>query len=302
MRAALAMLCLLLVAGGAAAQPQIELRPPPRWMTEPPGRPRVEMRPAPDWMPGQQAAPPAAPPAATPPAAAPAAPPSATPPPRIGIGKVDPRIPMDIAAAPWRGIGRVQRGGILCTGALIGPRTVLTAAHCLVGQGAEQRRVMPADSFRFLLGYHRGRWAAEARVVSIVLDPAFDARGARPGPEWADWALLRLDRAIGTPDRLLPLMRAFPPPGAPAMVAGYQQDRREILVGDPDCRVIGPRILGRGRPMLLHDCTATRGASGGPLLVARGDGGWAVAGVISTMMNGVSLGFAVSAEALPEGE
>jgi protease YdgD len=176
---------------------------------------------------------------------------------------------------------------------------VLTAAHCLVGQGNEQRRVMPAESFRFLLGYHRGRSVAEARVSEIVLDPAFDARGARPGPEWADWALLKLDRAIGTPDRLLPLLRAFPPPGAHAMVAGYQQDRREILVGDPDCRVIGPRLLGNGRPMLLHDCTATRGASGGPLLVARGDGSWAVAGVISSMLTGQSLGFAVPADALP---
>src|SRR5262245_60878290 len=52
-----------------------------------------------------------------------------------GIGEGDSRIRADLREEPWRGIGKLQAtAGSLrstCTGALIGPKTVLTAAHCV---------------------------------------------------------------------------------------------------------------------------------------------------------------------------
>jgi protease YdgD len=298
---AAALLAVPAAAQEAPSRPQIQLRPPPAWMSNPPaGPPRVELRPAPEWLvtPGQarpQAQPatrPAAPRATEAPQAAPR---------RVGIGKVDPRVPVDPTAAPWRAVGRLQQDGTICTGALVGPRSVITAAHCLVGRGENARRIMPASAFRFRLGYDRGRWAAEARVRAIQVDPDFDASGATPGPDWADWALLTLDRPLGTPDRVLPLLRELPEASDRAMVGGYQQDQRDVLLADPDCRVVGRTMHDLGRPMLLHDCTATRGASGGPVLVELPEErGWAVAGVLVAMRRGMPLGVAVPAEALPE--
>ncbi|MDO9708791.1 trypsin-like serine protease [Paracraurococcus lichenis] len=50
-----------------------------------------------------------------------------------GIGAADPRRPVGMTQRPWRALGRVQlETGGLCTGALVGPRLVLTVAHCLV--------------------------------------------------------------------------------------------------------------------------------------------------------------------------
>ncbi|WP_158287581.1 trypsin-like serine peptidase [Falsiroseomonas bella] len=321
--AAAALLVAPAAAQEAPSRPQVQLRPPPAWMTNPPsGPPKVELRRAPDWLitpeqgrpqgqrpaaprPAEPAAPPAAPrQSATPPPAGQSPSPQAAAPPaarRLGIGREDPRVPVDPAVAPWRGVGRLQRDGATCTGALVGPRSVVTAAHCLVGGGEDGKRIMPASAFRFLLGFERGRWVAEARVRAIRVDPDFDASAASPGPDWADWALLTLDRPLGTPDRVLPLLRRVPLASDRAMVGGYQQDRRDVLLADPDCRVVGTTMHDLGRPMLLHDCTATRGASGGPVLVELPEaGGWAVAGVLVAMRRGMPIGVAVPAEVLPE--
>jgi protease YdgD len=84
------------------------------------------------------------------------------------------------------------------------------------------------------------------------------------------------------------------------MIAGYQQDRREVLLGDTGCRVLGLREAAPARRLLLHDGAATRGASGAPLVVRDPEGGgWAVAGLLVSVARDLALGAAVPAEALP---
>ncbi|HEV7267495.1 MAG TPA: trypsin-like peptidase domain-containing protein [Falsiroseomonas sp.] len=210
-----------------------------------------------------------------------------------GVGADDPRRPANLRLAPWDAIGRVQTElGGRCTGVLVAPDRVLTAAHCLLAP--RTGNFVQPRSVHFLLGYDRGRWTAEARVTGFATGEGY----RRGGPHGADWALLTLDRRIGDPRRVLPLLRQVPPARTPVMLGGYQQDRPEVLMADSDCRVLGVQRGPEGLPVIVHDCAGTRGASGAPLLVQLPNGGWAVAGVLSAVNPDLALGYAVPAAAV----
>jgi len=211
-----------------------------------------------------------------------------------GVGPGDPRRVVEVGQAPWHALGRVQTElGGRCTGALVGPRMVLTAAHCLVAPNSG--RLLRPGSVHFLRGYARGAWRAAARVASFRAGPGFDP--ARRGPLAADWALLTLERDIAPATESLPLWRALPPPGTPLTLGGYQQDRPELLMADPACRLLGVVRGAEGPALLRHGCAGTHGASGAPLLLETAPGQWAILGV--AVAAGAAHGMAVPAAALP---
>jgi protease YdgD len=220
---------------------------------------------------------------------------------RPGVGADDPRRPVDVRAEPWRALGRVQlEVGGRCTGALVGPRTVLTAAHCLFGP--RSRQVVRPGTVHFLLGYRLGEWTARARVAAIAMGEGFQLERDSPfgGPIGADWALLTLDAPLGE-GRALRLRRDAPPPGTELMLAGYQQDRPEALLADTSCRALGIRRGAQNLPLLAHGCAGTRGASGAPLLARGRDGAWEIVGVASAAAGNAALGVAVPAAVVPAG-
>src|SRR5215470_6115213 len=57
---------------------------------------------------------------------------------RPGIIGNDDRVRLDERGAPWDAVGQVNVAGfrtrILCTGTLVAPKIVVTAAHCVINQ------------------------------------------------------------------------------------------------------------------------------------------------------------------------
>ena len=175
-----------------------------------------------------------------------------------GVGVRDHRVLVAADAAPWDALARLQVPGVArCTAVLVAPRRALTAAHCL--WSARLARYVPADMVHVLARYQRGAFAGHARAIRVRIDRAHDV------------AAVTLDAPIG---RAVLGFAPAPAVGTAAMLGGYNQDRIEVIEADTACRVVA-----HDGPLIRHDCAATHGTSGAPLLVRGADGGWAIAGL-----------------------
>jgi protease YdgD len=191
-----------------------------------------------------------------------------------GIRPTDQRVIVNPAEPPWNAIVKVQTNiGGRCTGTLIAPAVVMTAAHCLYNRLTHT--LLQPVSLHVLVGYQRGSFRWHRLVAGYNVGDGFD--GNKRPPQTADWARIELAEAV--PDAVAPLPIAQEPPasGRQVALAGYNQDRAQLLMADTHCHIgiVTPRP---GGTLLLHDCSATRGTSGGPLL-ARENGGWALIGI-----------------------
>ena len=174
---------------------------------------------------------------------------------------------------PWAAVARLQVPGTSrCTAVLIGPQVAVTAAHCLYGR--RLGRFVPASSINVLFAYDAGKFSQHRVAASYAVMPGYNPEAQFGGG--SDLALVRFARPVG--GQVVPLAEDAGA-GVQVMLGGYSQDRAEVVLADPACTTRGLSQGRDGRPMLVHDCSGTRGTSGGPVFSRLPDGTWALAGV-----------------------
>ncbi|MCV6624687.1 MAG: trypsin-like serine protease, partial [Cellvibrionaceae bacterium] len=186
---------------------------------------------------------------------------------------------VDSSRWPWRAVGQINVGANrFCSGVLVGPDQVLTVAHCIWDKNAK-RWHKPAN-IHFVAGYSRGNYQAYSRIKQVQASGGFhSSKEVDLSTVHRDWALLRLEKPIGGSIGFLPMIsnpRQIAK-GATLALAGYRQDRSEVLTVERDCKLLAHN---QHQGVFDHSCKVREGDSGGPLLSKQGDT-WQVMGIQS---------------------
>ncbi|EFO29105.1 trypsin domain-containing protein [Roseibium sp. TrichSKD4] len=190
---------------------------------------------------------------------------------------------VDTDRAPWPAVGRLNVVGYdriaMCTATLIGPQTILTAAHCLFdGRTGKAHRL---DKLRFVAGVRRDQNSGVSSVDCVRYPKGHTYIGTPKLKDTKlDVAVVRLSRpievtpaAVFSPSNTKQITRE-----TRLQAAGYRRSRKFLPTLDANCRLDGVKD-----GVWVTTCATEKGASGGPVFI-NVDNQLVVAGVLSAKL------------------